>query len=390
MNKNTPSSGIFFYIQACRKNKMDMYAGEQEKELNSPERKSPLRKSAIVIAIGISLIVTVLDIIFYAVGDKRFSVNNAHIYLQSEQGGLSMTVDSQMDLKSYLHSYNIGDGECRLFYSESSGETLHALGNISGSVVQSPSRFNPNMNDLNIVFNLENSNYPGLRRLAWDALVSSHSKPQSRIDCTTSVSVNLFHVIPISIRWGYSTRRYLDEVSLCIRASNRIAVIKKLFSQIMQMSKQVSVDEFDSIVLSLMDFIPSVDLSCSPFPLQSLFVDIPRVSYAISTIKNNPDIQLLVETTPTQLQFSSNSEQSASTPLLVSFRCPSHSMEACSLQSAMQISETLSLLKDGKVYISADSSHPNAGGEKSNFVSELLGRFHSFSVEEVIDSEAQR
>jgi hypothetical protein len=106
----------------------------KEDLVSRTKRTKVIRQNSFLVMLLCFLLLSLTDIFYYIYQNKQFEVDNAVINLESPSSDAQLVLDAELPLTSYLHSYNIHDGHCRMFYSEDISAASQLIGDIFAQV----------------------------------------------------------------------------------------------------------------------------------------------------------------------------------------------------------------------------------------------------------------
>lgn len=216
----------------------------------------------------ILMILAIADVLIFSMTPNSFSVENAQLWLQDSSADAVLNVKASLNLNSLLHSYDLQRANCRVQYSDEGLLKLRPLTDIDISV----DRIDHLEDRIAIQSRVENTDYPALRRLAWDVLVGAGPNTYYSMQCSGDYLINAFRFIPVPIKnIAFSDTRKLPETSWDIFSSSMYSNDVHVKSPSQHHFKMELGLEF-------------------PIPVAAFNVHIPETSFALSAMSNTSDI----------------------------------------------------------------------------------------------------
>jgi hypothetical protein len=405
----------------------------EEDGLKPTQRAKIIRKNSFLVLILIFLVLSLADIFYYAYQRKQFDVEKAVLNLDSSSSDAQLILDAELPLTSYLHSYAVRDGHCRLFYTESIQSSPKLVGEIFASVKKPSLTSEPGqVTPVLVIFDLQNTDFSQFRHLLWDFYFGGSDGAKFNIDCSASITITLYRLIPLDLKQlSFAIPHFSEEVELTHNEntdpqsesnpqpgdgelpdtpvpvpedpndskSSSLSDIHRSVAAIMQSVSDLSSNakvEVISTSTSRLDIglnqqLPVMENPPSSVNIKSFSVQIPRVAYSLETVDENFPSTLLISNSPTEVEFFDTAQPELKT--IVSLDCISLAADEdpnCSLLNGLNLEEVVDGLGSGQLSLRADSTPDYAGGQRSNFLTNFFGPLHSLTMEPITPSEARR
>jgi hypothetical protein len=389
-------------------------ADDQEDEIKptATHRARILRQNSLLVILMSFLMLSLADIFYYIYENKQFDVGKANLNLDSSNSDAQLTLDANLPLASYLHSYAIRDGHCRLFYSEGSHADPKLVGDIFARVNKPSITTNAEtLSQVEVVFDLQNTNFPQFRRLLWDLQFGGADGAKFNIDCSASITITLYRLIPLNLRsLSFALSHFSDEVQLSDVStddenpsiSSKLSFLSNLRRSVTSVyetvtdltsktTAEVQSTSSSRIAIGLNQQLPTVETPSASLNLKSFSVQIPRMAYTLETVgEDDVPTTLLISNTPSEVELFDTTQPELDT--VISLDCVSLSDESpeCSLLNGLNFEEFVNGLRSGRVSLRADSTPDYAAGQRGNFLTNFLGPRHAFAMQPVRSSDDRR
>jgi hypothetical protein len=357
------------------------------------------RNSAIVFLISF-LLLSMADIIYYMIQNKKFDVEKAALNLGSTSSDAQLVLDTRLALTSYLHSYAIHEGHCSMFYSEGNDAPSKFVGDIYADVHKPSIATKSALAHVEAVFDLQNTDYAQLRRFLWDSQFGGAKGALFHVDCSASVTITLYRLIPLSFKQlSFELSHLSDNVDVSDthqehNQQNPLALVQAIgraFSQFSEFTSGSQVEVLSTtssgLSIGLKQLLPLVDPQTSFVTIGSFTVQVPRMAYTLESVDADVTTTLVLSSSETEVELVDTPQPELNT--VVSVNCAStQGNNKCSLFNGLNIGEFVDQLRAGKLSLKADSTPVYASAEGS-FLTNLMGPVHSFQVMPVSPSDSR-
>jgi hypothetical protein len=410
---------------------------EDEKGLKSSQRSGIICKNSILVIFLSFLVLSLADIFYYAYQSKKFNVDSAVLNLDSTSSDAQLILDAELPLTSYLHSYSVQEGHCRLFYTEKRNLDSKLVGNIFVSVNKPSLTSDPgHAVPVKVVFDLKNTDFTQLRQLLWDVHFGGSDGAKFNIDCSASITITLYRLIPLnSKQLSFALSHFSEEVELSqpspapesqpepqpqleddeiadpfpigpipieseTSKTSSLFEIRRSAASVIQTLSDISSNanaEVLSTSSSRVDIgfnqqLPTVDSPSSSVNIKSFSVLVPRLAYSLETVDEDTSTTLLISNSPTEVELFDTTQPELNT--IVTLDCisslPGDENLNCSLWNGLNLEKVFDGLGSGRLSFRADSTPDYANGERGNFLTNFFGPLHSLEVQPITSAEARR
>jgi hypothetical protein len=374
-----------------------------------PERARILRHNSLIVIFISFFLLSLADIFYYVSQNKNFNVNKANLNLDSSNSDAQLVLDADLPLTSYLHSYAVRDGHCRLLYSEGKNFDSKLVGDIFARVNKPSITSDAEaLSQVEVVFDLQNTDYSQFRRLLWDLQFGGSDGAKFNIDCSASITITLYRLIPLDLRsLSFSLSHFSDEVQISDISpdkssqenpsllSNLRQSVSSVVETITDLTSKTTVEVLSTsssgIAIGLNQQLPTVESPSASLNIKSFSVQFPRMAYTLETV-DEEDITttLLISNSPAEVELFDTTQPELNTAL--SLDCISLSADEspqCSLFNGLNLEEFVDGLSSGRLSLKADSTPDYASGQRGNFLTNFLGPLHSFSIQPIRTSDSR-
>ena len=181
--------------------------------------------------ICILLILTAIDIYVFSLNAGTNVSLGGDIFMNSKD--LSMVLDISTPMSSYLSSYFVSDGGCRIYYGEKIAE-------LKLNFLQEKSR----PSKINLKSKMIKTEYHGLRELVWDKVGNEDTSKVSEFHCSSSITIRLWgflYLFPLPINKSFGDERKGSKLKL-----KKTRKLKVSDSQLLQNESKKSMKSKDT------------------------------------------------------------------------------------------------------------------------------------------------
>lgn len=362
---------------------------ETTKDLKSPHntRDKKIYWKIVILFIISILVLSIADIVYYLWQIKHSHLEKATMKLDPVESDAQLALNSKFLYTSYLHSFDVYDGHCRMLYSERTHASSKLVGDIFAKVKKPPVTADAHLSQSQIIFDLQNTNYAQVRLLFWDLHFGGTKGSTLDVDCSATIALTLYRFLPFTFHLSFarslalgdepSERRKLTPHSTLRRFIDSVA--QTLSDIYLTTSFEILSTSPSQITVAVHKELPPIETALYFRHMKSFIVQIPSLAFSIDTVDGNVTSTLLISNTLIELEILNASALNAKTVL--SLNCVPLSSANCSLLTGLNLEKFFNDLRFGRIFLQADSSPDYALGVRGNFLSNFLGQRHRIQVQ---------